>query len=413
MADNQTQQRDQDVVTYESFTGLRNEVTPERFTPADLAVADNIDLDKSGRIARRDGYTLQRAGAAHSLWSDRAGLQCFFVAGGQLMRMNADLSSTAIATLSADLPVSFEKVNDVVYFSNGIDANVIENGAVRSWGMQVPPLPGVALTVGGMPAGTYQFAITYQRLDGQESGAPLAGSIYVPDNGGLDFSWPAPADPAVTMVLLYLSTPSGDVLYLADAMPVGMNGVIYRNDTTELSTPLNTQFLGPAPAGQLVAWYRGRMFVAAGDVLYPSEPFGHELFDLRRYIPLDGRITLLAPLIDREMYDTGKNSGLFVGTDRSCGVLIGSSPEDFQYVPKADFGAVEGALDWVDGALFGDNSLGARDLPMFLTTQGVCVGMPEMTIRNLSRSKYSFPVSGRGAALFMPGPNRFIATNNL
>ena len=156
------------------------------------------------------------------------------------------------------------------------------------------------------------------------------------------------------------------------------------------------------------------MYVAVGDVLYPSSSFGYELFDLREYIPLDGRITLLAPLTDKEMIiDRGLGSGLFIGTDRSCGVLAGTSPENFQYVPKSDYGAIPGALAYVDGALFGDDSLGARQLPMWLTTQGICIGMPEMAIRNLTRSHYTIPAAGLGAALFMPGPNRFLATANL
>jgi hypothetical protein len=82
-------------------------------------------------------------------------------------------------------------------------------------------------------------------------------------------------------------------------------------------------------------------------------------------------------------------------------------------VPKTPYGAIEGALDFVDGSLFGDDSAGAKQLPVWLTTQGLCVGLPDMTIRNITRSKYVFAAAGQGAALFMPGPNRFIASANL
>ena len=71
MADTPTQERDRDVVTYVAFNGLRNDVSSERFDIGDLEVADNIDIDKTGRIARRAGYTSVTAGAAHSLWADR------------------------------------------------------------------------------------------------------------------------------------------------------------------------------------------------------------------------------------------------------------------------------------------------------------------------------------------------------
>lgn len=414
MADNQTTQRDQDVVTYEKFDGLRNDITPERFGPADLAVANNIDIDRTGRIARRAGYTSVRAGASHSLWADDTGAQCLFAQGAQLMQLNPDYSARALKTLAGvGQRVSYAKVSERVYFTNAVDSGIVESGSVRSWGLAVPPLPGVAIIPGTLPAGNYQFVVTYLRNDGQESGAPLAGTVVVPANSGLAFTLPVSADPGVAGKILYLSTPNSDLLYVADVLSADAATTHYIGDTSELNTPLNQQFFGPPPPGQLVAYYRGRLYVAVGDVLYVSEGFGYELFDLRKYIALDGRITLLAPLTDREQQESGKNSGLFVGTDQSCGVLVGGSPEDFQYVPKVNYGAVEGTLAYVDGSIFGDDSQGARLLPMWLSEQGICIGMPEMTVRNLTRTKYSFPVSGSGAAIFMPGPNRFIATNNL
>jgi hypothetical protein len=414
MAENQTQQRDQDVITYESFTGLRNDVTPERFTAADLAVANNIDIDKSGRIARRSGYTSVLAGAMHSLWADDLGQTCLFAQGSQLMQLAKNYTTRQIATLKGvGVPVSYAKVSERVYYMNGVDAGILENGVTRSWGLAVPPLPAPALATGNMPAGAYQFAMTYVRSDGQESGAPLAGTIDVPAGGALNFALPVPTDPGVTLKILYLSTPNSDILYVAAVVSANVLATYYGDDTSEFSTPLNQQFFGPPPLGQLIAYYRGHLFVAVGDTLYYSEGFGYELFDLRKYLSLDGRITLLAPLTDREMYDNGKNSGLFIGTDSSCGSLIGGSPEDFQYVPKVNYGAVEGSLAYVDGSLIGDGKQGARLFPYWLTSQGICCGMAELSIQNLTRTKYSFPVNGRGAALFMPGPNRFIVSNNL
>lgn len=415
MADNQTQQRDQDVITYESFAGLRNDVTPERFTAADLAVAVNIDIDKSGRIARRAGYTsVYGPSSVHSLWADDAGQTCLFAQGAQLMQLATNYTAQQIAALKGvGVPMSYAEVSERIYYTNGIDAGILAGGVTRTWGLAVPPLPEPTLAVGNMPRGKYQFVLTYMRNDGQESGAPLAGMIDVPAGGGLTFELPVPTDPSVISKILYLSTPNSDVLYVAEVLDARNVVTYYGDDTSEFNTPLNLQFYGPPPLGQLIAYYRGRLFVAVGDTLYYSEGFGYELFDLRKYIPLDGRITLLAPLTDREMYDNGKNSGLFIGTDSSCGSLIGGSPEDFQYVPKVNYGAVEGSLAYVDGSLIADGAQGARMLPYWLTAQGICCGMPELSIRNLTRTKYSFPVSGRGAALFMPGPNRFIVSNNL
>ncbi len=413
MPEDTSQQRDQDVVAYQTFAGLRNDVDPERFTQADLAVASNCDLDKSGRLARRAGYTNEVAGASHSLWAtDELGL-ALFVAGTQLKRLNTDYTTSVLRSgLTPELPTSYTRVNERVYFSNGNETGVVENGVARSWGLPVPALPGIVTTVGNMPAGDYQYVMTYFRADGQESGAGLAGIITLPAGSGLLFLMPVSNDPNVSSKGIYLTTPNGEILYLALVAPNSTTTAIYQNDTSTLAVPLQTQFMGPPPAGHLTGFYHGHMFVGVGDTWYPSEPYNYELFDPRKYISLDGRLTLFAALEDKEVYEKGKKSGLFVGTDRSCGILAGSSADDFQYVPKTDYGAVEGALDYVDGSLFGDNSMGAKQLPMWLTTQGLCVGLPDLEVRNLTRTKYGFTAAGRGAALFMPGPNRFIAVSN-
>lgn len=414
MPDNQAGQRDQDVVAYASFSGLRNSVDPERFTQSDLARADNINHDETGRISRRDGYTRQDATPTHSLWADALGTVCLFGQGNVLYRLNPDFTKQPLATLTSSQRISFEKVNDRVYFSNGVDTGVIEQGAVRSWGVAPPTLPAVALGFGSLPAGTYQFSMTYLRDDMQESGAPLAGTVQVPTDGAaLVFTQlPVSRDPHVGAKNLYLSPPNGEQLFLAMTFANSTTSGTYASDASELDLPLDTQFLTPAPAGQLVAYYRGSLFVAVGDLLCPSRPFAYEQFDPRDYIQMDGRITMLGAVTDKELYESGKNSGFFIGTDRSCGVLVGSGPREFQYVPKTRYGAVFGTMTLVDGSLFEDGSASARDLPMWLSTQGICVGMADLTIKNMTRTRYGFLTGGEGGALFMPGLNRYIATSS-
>lgn len=413
MPENQQPQRDQDVVAYTTFNGLRNDVTSERFESGDLEVADNIDIDKTGRIARRAGTALRVAGATHSLWANPQGTQCYFAQGNTLYSLGTGYSKQALGTLSVAAPISFEEVNDRTYFSNGVDTGVIEQGAVRSWGVAPPALPQIEVGTGYMPAGTYLVTMTYICGDGQESGANQAEAVAVLTPGGalLFSSIPVPTDPRVVAKAIYITEPNGEDIYQALVIAASATSAAYSNDTTELNLPLDSAFLQAPPAGQLVAYYRGRMWVAAGDVLYPSEPFSYERFDPRLGMALDGRITMLGALTDKELYDTGKNSGFFIGTDKSCGVLVGSAPEDFQYVPKTSYGAVFGAMDKLDGSVFQDGSTGTLELPAWLTTEGICVGMPGMTIRNLTRTRYTFPVGTQGAGLFMPGPNRFILTN--
>lgn len=416
MATQNTQfpERDRDTVLYAAFNGLRNDVSAERFELGDLVTADNIDIDKTGRIERRGGYTQRVAGSSHSLWSDELQDVCLYVAGGQLRRLHTDLTSAAVAALADPVtPVSYTRVSDRVYFGNGRDSGIFEAGAVRAWGMPVAPLPAAAAATGMLPAGTYQFAMTWLRTDGQESGCGVAGRIELEAGGGITFTTPAAPLGDIVGAMLYVSPANGDVLLYATTLAPG-DSITWQTDPSELSLPLATQHLGPPPAGHLVAHYRGHMFVAVGDTIFISQPYGYELFDLRRYLQLDGRITLLAPFTDKERsLASGTDSGFFVGTDRSMGVMAGTDPDNFQYVPKVDYGAIPGTVQYVDGSLVRDGGAGARKLPMWLSAKGVCIGLPDLLINNLTRSRYAFDAGGQGAAAVLPDPNRYIATANL
>jgi hypothetical protein len=265
-----------------------------------------------------------------------------------------------------------------------------------------------------MPAGKYLFTMSWLRASGQESGAPLAGLIDLPVDSAIEFTLPVSTHPDVVGKILYLSPPNSEHMFEAAALANSLTSLAWQSDPSSLSEPITVQFMQPAPAGQLVAFFRGRMYVAVGDTLYRSEPYDYELFDLRRYVRLDGRITLLAPFSDKDRgSDASRDSGFFIGTDRSCGILAGTDADDVQYVPKTDYGAIFGALDYADGTLIGTGETGARMLPIWLTTQGICVGLPDLQIVNRTQARYDFPAAGRGAALFMPGPKRFIATANL
>lgn len=398
-------QRDPGIIAFEAFSGIRNDIPEHRFGLTDLAVGTNIDIDESGGIARRAGRTLVRAGATHSLWSN--GALAMFVEGAQLKQLLPDYSAIVLRDgLSLGLPMSFVEVNGRVYFSNGAQTGVLDTGVVRSWGLPVPALPGVAVTTGAMPAGTYQYTVVGLRQDGQQSGAPLAGVVTLTANAGLVFTMPSATDPGIVAWALYLTTPNGDVLYRASVVPINTSAVSYIRDTTELALPLDTQFFSPPPAGHLLGYYRGRTFVAVNDTLFYSEPAAYELFDLRRFITLDSRITMFAPIEDRD------NPGVYVATDRSTGWISGTDADSFKYVPGANYGVIPGTMAMVDGAMYTDHSTGARMLPMWLSVEGLCVGLPGGLAMNLTRSKYKFTVQGSGCALFKPDETQFVAVVN-
>lgn len=396
---------DRDTIAYAEFTGLRNDVAPESFDASDLAVATNVNIDKARRISRRAGATRRIAATVHSLWS--AGDLAFCVADNVLCSIGPALLRTPLRTGMTAATASYARVNDAVYFSDGARTGVVGANLSRTWGLVVP-LMVTSLAGGDLVPGLYGFAATYSRDDGQESGACEPQFFSVAAGQSVLVYTDDSRDVAVNRKNIYMTQPNGEVLFLVASVNIGQQFTPTAAAVAAMNLPLETEHLQPPPAGQLVAYYKGCMFVAVGDTLYPSKPFAYELFDPRDYIPLDGEITMLAPIEDR----SGESSGFFIGTTKSCGVLSGGGPDKFEYTPKTHYGAVKGALAFADATLYLDGSIGARALPLWLTTQGVCVGLPNLEVNNLTRSHYSFPVSAAGgAAMFDPDTSTFVAAS--
>lgn len=398
------QRADRDVSTFIEFTGLRNDTSPERLARTDLVVANNVTLDNDRRLARRAGSTLRIAnGGAHSLWA--AGEDACVAAGPNLYRLNAALSATLLKSGMSGAPISYAKAGDNVYFTNGVETGVALASSTRSWGIETPDLL-VTPTAGDLVPGRYGVTATYVRSDGQESGADAAQFVDIVAGQGVTLTVPMSLDADVVAKRFYMTTPNEEVLYHVGTLDDNDGSALVPTaaDIDAMNEPLDTQFMGPPPAGQLVAYYKGRMFVAVGDTLYPSEPFAYELFDPRNYIQLDAPITMLAPLEDTS------GSGLFIGTTESTGVLLGEVPGEFKYAARADYGVVQGALAYVDGTLYMEGSTSARLLPMWLGREGICIGLPGLEITNLTRERFTFTTDAIGAAMFDPDTSMFVAT---
>jgi hypothetical protein len=399
------QRADKDVITFCEFTGVRNDTTPERFTNNDLVVANNVVLDNARSLARRAGSTMRYGGAAHSVWASEG--DALFAVDAHLYRFDANLVPTLLTANLSGAPISYARAGDNVYFTNGVQTGVALASSVRSWGLEVPALLA-AKSHSDLAPGRYLVSATYVRSDGQESGAAGATPVTINPGDGVQLSCPPALEPDVVAVRFYMSTANEEVLYhLATADVRAATFSPMQANIDAMNEPLETQFLQAAPAGQLVAYFKGRMFVACGDVLYPSQPFAYELFDLRDYIQLDGPITMLAP------FEGAGGSGFFIGTTKSTGVLLGESPEDFKYVPKADYGVVQGALAFVDGSLYTDGAFGACMLPVWLSRQGICLGTPSLDVTNITRDRYIFDTGAVGAAMYDPDTNQWIAHSGL
>lgn len=390
---------------YKAFAGLRNDVQPERMEAGDLTVANNVNIDSSGQLSRRDGLTEVVAGDFHSLWSE--GDLCLMVGGTNLYRVQPGYTTEVLRSdLTAGAKMAYCRVDERTYYGNGRECGILENGSVRSWGLAAPTSQGTATaTSGNLDAGTYQYAVTYLRDDGQESGTGLAGRVEVTD-GGISFTnLPVSDDPNVVGKILYLTAANGIDLYEREILDNATTATTVTS-AVEPSLTLQSQFLSPPPAGNLIAYWRGRMYVAVGSDLYYSEPHAYELFNLRHHLMFSSPITLIAPVEDPA------GGGIFIAAGARTGFMTGTDPEDISYVGLPKYGAVLGTLEYVEGTLFGEGETGAKVLPMWASTAGICIGFPDGSIRNLTEDRYTMDEDGEGCAVFMPDESRYVVVIN-
>jgi hypothetical protein len=378
------------------FLGLRNTVPAERFEEGDLEAATNVDLDDTGGIGRRSGYALTVAGAGpHSLWGD--GETALFVRDGSLYLLKEDYSAEAIRSGLSDLPVSYWKVADRIYYSNGVQNGVVQNGRSRSWGLPVPAIPAATETVGYLIAGRYQYAITFVREDGQESGASFSGTIDLPAGSGIAFSDIETHAEAVQR-RVYVSRPDGEGLYLAATINAADTGTTVTRQPAGIR--LETQFAVAAPPGQVISYWKGRMLVGAGNVVYESEPYQYELFALDRgLVPAVGRVTMIAPV----------EHGYFVGTDGETIFVSRGDDGSAIRTHKLDYGAIPGTLAYADGSLVGKGIQG--QVAIWHSRNGVCIGYPDGTLHNVTLTRYRFDPAPRGAAImrYVEGKNQYLS----
>lgn len=376
------------------FLGLRNVTSQERFLPGDLATADNLDIDDTGLVLTRLRTASLSGGSFHSLWAD--GDICLVVdaATNDLLRVNPDYTTTVLTRLSSGRRMSYRRIQDKVYLSNGIDKLRVEDGEVRPWGTPRPTGQPLATVDGGtLPPGTYQYAMTFRRADGQESGTGPAKSIVLNYYGGVRFSsLETSTDPEVRDRLIYVSGPDGAELFRVLEVPLSASEAVFRGPFDEATVRLETQFASPAPAGDLVELWNGTAYVVRANMAFYSDPYALERFRLRtQFLQFPGNVTMFSAV----------NDGIYVSTPEKTWFLSGDSPAALKSREIFDYGAIFGtAVTSATEDIKGEEVGGASGKAVLWTTpRGVCLGLDGGSAVNVTEQRFAFDSAQRGASI--------------
>lgn len=368
-------------IVLNAATGVRNDIPLERYGKGNLSVGVNIDIDETGAITRRLGFQTVIHGAAHSLWSDNT-YAAFFVQNNKLLSLDVNLNPTQVRDNVMGERVSYASLDTTVYWSDGVEAGVVRNGASHQWGVTPPSSPTVSTTTGTLAAGTYGVTTTFLRADGHESGAPACTWHELAAPGGLSITIPATTNPDVIGVSVYMTAVNGTVPYLIQTTS---QSTVTVSATPDFGVPIRTQFMSAAPAGQLVAIYNGRAYVAQDNYLIYSEPFEYELFDLRNnFITFPSRVTMVAPV----------KGGIYIGTTEKIMFLDGGGPDEFEMSPLMPYGVMEGTSALIPGELLGGDNP-PDNAQLWMSFKGVCVGsQPSRSgpiMSNVTSDRYIMP----------------------
>lgn len=396
--------KDTELVRYTGWAlGIENLNREADLTPASsrtrdgksrgqLRVAENVDIDDSGKISRRRPYLLHTAlPDLHSLAAHPTYPLMLGVYNGYVVSWDTSMTRTNVYALTyGTKPMSVDFVGGYAYYTNGFECGRVDSdGARTAWAVPAPlGQPILAATAaGGLAAGNYQVAITYLDITGRESGSTLAEEVTLIEGQGLALSAipQPPSGQGVVAVRLYVSQRDGATLYFYRDLAVGMTTA-----SIGVHTPgkaLETQFLEPLPPGEIVRFWNGRQLVASGPVLYWSEALMYGQGRLQaNYVRFNAPITMVAPV------GQGAEAGLFVAAGERTYYLSGADPKAWRRQIVDPHGAVPGSQLEVDGLVLGMDNGG--NVQYWLSTEGqFMVGTPGGQVQALHKDRFVAPVN--------------------
>lgn len=246
-----------------------------------LVSAVNVDLDDEGRPKRRAGLTEQISVTAGKGVFSGAGL-LLVQDGGTIKKITLpSTESTIVSGLDADARIIFHEHAGQIFWSNGIEKGLIDDGINYNWGMTAPPVPTLGTTTGTIPAGRYQVACTLVDSRNRESGTMEAGVITLSGAGGITVDLSS-ADSNATHVNVYVSSTDQPQLYWQRKITVGALPTTLSTlatDARATERPLRTQFRDEPPLADVIFSYMGYLMVCRGSDLFRSDGVALELFN--------------------------------------------------------------------------------------------------------------------------------------
>ncbi len=264
----------------------------------------NYDVRDGGDLHRRKGSTQVHVGTIvpKTLFSNDQ--RVLFVESGnlwELVKISGVWNPMLVRTGVGNHAMHYLDVNRNIYYTNAVITGMLDpDGADLPWGIQGPhEQPNVTASDSGgvLTAGDYQVAITFLDESGQESGTGLAKVVSVTsDTGSIELTDIPTTVDGIT-VQVYCSSPNGEGLYRVgqtlSGSPIFRIAVVDNVQTIKLQT----QFGIKPPAGEILEYHNGRIYIAEGRVVWFTDALRYGLVKpAKNFLQFPADVTVIGEL---------------------------------------------------------------------------------------------------------------------
>jgi hypothetical protein len=167
------------------------------------------------------------------------------------------------------------------------------------------------------------------------------------------------------------------------------------------------RLLGKPPNATCIAYYRGRILLAQGNLLWGTVPWTYNFVDKTAgFKQLEGTITMIGAVTD----------GVYVGTDEGLYFLSGEDYPRWKKDRVMDSAVIPGSMVYIPGELGNPPQVPpGADTPLevsiaFMTANGFCVASDGGRTVNMTESKVWFPRAVSAVSMYrrQDGMNQFV-----
>lgn len=243
-----------------------------------------------------------------------------------------------------------------------------------------------------------EFSVTTAGGNGEEGALSAAAFVDVPEGGGITVNLTQPNEGLPTGIRIYRTTTNGEILLRAADVGLGLSTWLLGNAT--LGRAADTQFKGRMFGGDIVRYWRGRLWVAKGTRIYLSDPLRYGMYDPREgFLQLPRRVTMMRPV----------EGGVFVGTSDGVKFYSGTGPTDMTIKDTGGTAPVEGTDTLVSAEEFGDIGIKGKFVALWLAANGFIVGQPDGSLISKQSDRIRLPSGATGTGAVVVNARQAVA----